>query len=165
MCVTRDASEKIEAAMALFPLGIHKRMKGRIAVAMGGDGVAGDAYNCGMHPREPPKPGIPTPRHSARCDAIQWLVCEYDSTKNTEFGFFFSSRRRHTRSDRDWSSDVCSSDLGSSTPAARRERSGGEGRSLPGRVAGVELPLDGSASGRAAVRNRLLEPRIQKGDH
>src|SRR3989440_9578426 len=27
------------------------------------------------------------------------------------FMFFFSSRRRHTRSDRDWSSDVCSSDL------------------------------------------------------
>src|SRR6266849_5005428 len=26
--------------------------------------------------------------------------------------FFFSSRRRHTRSTRDWSSDVCSSDLG-----------------------------------------------------
>src|SRR5438105_11012023 len=26
-------------------------------------------------------------------------------------GFFFSSRRRHTRSTRDWSSDVCSSDL------------------------------------------------------
>src|SRR5206468_9874591 len=25
--------------------------------------------------------------------------------------FFFSSRRRHTRSDRDWSSDVCSSYL------------------------------------------------------
>src|SRR5206468_10201800 len=25
--------------------------------------------------------------------------------------FFFSSRRRHTSSDRDWSSDVCSSDL------------------------------------------------------
>src|SRR5206468_12583566 len=29
--------------------------------------------------------------------------------------FFFSSRRRHTRSDRDWSSDVCSSDLLCST--------------------------------------------------
>src|SRR5437868_14353993 len=27
--------------------------------------------------------------------------------------FFFSSRRRHTRSKRDWSSDVCSSDLAS----------------------------------------------------
>src|SRR5207249_6729060 len=29
------------------------------------------------------------------------------------FFFFFSSRRRHTRSKRDWSSDVCSSDLAS----------------------------------------------------
>src|SRR5690349_24147640 len=28
-----------------------------------------------------------------------------------DFFFFFSSRRRHTRSLRDWSSDVCSSDL------------------------------------------------------
>src|SRR5699024_11994745 len=27
------------------------------------------------------------------------------------FLFFFSRRRRHTRSKRDWSSDVCSSDL------------------------------------------------------
>src|SRR5699024_2546289 len=32
--------------------------------------------------------------------------------------FFFSSRRRHTRSKRDWSSDVCSSDLGSSGGSA-----------------------------------------------
>src|SRR5690606_40562173 len=35
--------------------------------------------------------------------------------------FFFSSRRRHTRFSRDWSSDVCSSDLstppGSTRPA------------------------------------------------
>src|SRR5207247_7034484 len=31
--------------------------------------------------------------------------------------FFFSSRRRHTRSTRDWSSDVCSSDL-TSLPSA-----------------------------------------------
>src|SRR5256886_14534804 len=31
--------------------------------------------------------------------------------------FFFSSRRRHTRFDCDWSSDVCSSDL---TPGSRR---------------------------------------------
>src|SRR3990167_5464242 len=28
-----------------------------------------------------------------------------------DFGCFFSSRRRHTRFDCDWSSDVCSSDL------------------------------------------------------
>src|SRR6266700_5180585 len=40
------------------------------------------------------------------------------------FFFFFSSRRRHTRFSRDWSSDVCSSDLGCrptgcSTPPVR----------------------------------------------
>src|SRR5206468_6472665 len=34
--------------------------------------------------------------------------------------FFFSSRRRHTRSDRDWSSDVCSSDLVPVQPRAVR---------------------------------------------
>src|SRR5438270_8659014 len=31
------------------------------------------------------------------------------------FFFFFSSRRRHTRFDCDWSSDVCSSDLSKSS--------------------------------------------------
>src|SRR5207249_6680390 len=34
--------------------------------------------------------------------------------------FFFSSRRRHTRSKRDWSSDVCSSDLLELALAPRR---------------------------------------------
>src|SRR5438874_494992 len=33
------------------------------------------------------------------------------TTSRTAVLFFFSSRRRHTRSLRDWSSDVCSSDL------------------------------------------------------
>src|SRR5256884_3523225 len=32
------------------------------------------------------------------------------------FFFFFSSRRRHTRCSRDWSSDVCSSDLSLEIP-------------------------------------------------
>src|SRR2546430_6221685 len=35
------------------------------------------------------------------------------------FFFFFSSRRRHTRFDCDWSSDVCSSDLGQWTEPSR----------------------------------------------
>src|SRR5262249_59845186 len=48
-------------------------------------------------------------------------------------GFFFSSRRRHTRLVSDWSSDVCSSDLGAirfageaigGLPAWRRARRG-----------------------------------------
>src|SRR5205807_3626625 len=51
--------------------------------------------------------------------------------------FFFSSRRRHTRLQGDWSSDVCSSDLSSaaqalsraSTAPARASRAGGGGRS------------------------------------
>src|SRR6266704_734464 len=35
----------------------------------------------------------------------------FRSTDRILLCFFFSSRRRHTRSKRDWSSDVCSSDL------------------------------------------------------
>ena len=38
-------------------------------------------------------------------------LCECRSSKRKFFNFFFSSRRRHTRYWRDWSSDVCSSDL------------------------------------------------------
>src|SRR5207253_4417557 len=35
----------------------------------------------------------------------------YRTVNGARFFFFFSSRRRHTRWPRDWSSDVCSSDL------------------------------------------------------
>src|SRR6266498_289934 len=38
------------------------------------------------------------------------------------FFFFFSSRRRHTRCGRDWSSDVCSSDLFARAVELRRGR-------------------------------------------
>src|SRR5688572_32096347 len=46
------------------------------------------------------------------------------------FFFFFSSRRRHTRFDCDWSSDVCSSDLSTITAdqCGRRECSIGRSR-------------------------------------
>src|SRR5215813_14693630 len=43
-----------------------------------------------------------------------YYVCEMHSLKFIVF--FFSSRRRHTRCGRDWSSDVCSSDLIGPTP-------------------------------------------------
>src|SRR5437868_9894811 len=39
-------------------------------------------------------------------DILVWRGCMFGC-----MFFFFSSRRRHTRSKRDWSSDVCSSDL------------------------------------------------------
>src|SRR5438067_12324424 len=41
----------------------------------------------------------------------------FDSFLVFFFFFFFSSRRRHTRSKRDWSSDVCSSDLAAARAA------------------------------------------------
>src|SRR2546430_5246193 len=65
--------------------------------------------------------------------------------------FFFSSRRRHTRFDCDWSSDVCSSDLFMTVQyAPARGMSGTRARRAPGdpphsqrtRSAGVTRPLD-----------------------
>src|SRR5207253_5857391 len=41
--------------------------------------------------------------------------------------FFFSSRRRHTRWPRDWSSDVCSSDLGGALVTSERSPLGQSG--------------------------------------
>src|SRR5206468_7708770 len=90
------------------------------------------------------------------------------------FCFFFSSRRRHTRSDRDWSSDVCSSDLsairallGLTPKTARRLRDDGgeEDVSLdevrPGdrlRVRpGERVPVDGVAlEGTSAVGEAMV---------
>src|SRR3712207_7923329 len=63
--------------------------------------------------------------------------------------FFFSSRRRHTRYWRDWSSDVCSSDLYSKGAAVRGRRvraahpDGGTG----GRDASLRLRRQGGAGG------------------
>src|SRR5207249_6509167 len=51
--------------------------------------------------------------------------------------FFFSSRRRHTRSKRDWSSDVCSSDLTTFMPISRYGRIA---RSRPSFVPPVQPP-------------------------
>src|SRR2546422_6667632 len=39
------------------------------------------------------------------------IIVFFDALFFVSFFFFFSSRRRHTRCSRDWSSDVCSSDL------------------------------------------------------
>src|SRR5688500_19545501 len=38
-------------------------------------------------------------------------MCERNTRMSSAMLFFFSSRRRHTRLQGDWSSDVCSSDL------------------------------------------------------
>src|SRR5690606_40617326 len=82
--------------------------------------------------------------------------------------FFFSSRRRHTRFSRDWSSDVCSSDLeraveeaGALTPAGGTQPEAGsvfnnggaifaaKGFKQPGNHSGQ---LQGHKIGRASCR-------------
>src|SRR6266436_7933483 len=65
------------------------------------------------------------------------------------FFFFFSSRRRHTRCSRDWSSDVCSSDL---LVQGRCQVHG------PGVPAEITLGQSGGAGeqvGRASCRERV----------
>src|SRR5690606_14723278 len=87
--------------------------------------------------------------------------------------FFFSSRRRHTRFSRDWSSDVCSSDLAPGrierdhareqrhvpAPLDEAERGVAEGRRDRERGEGALVPLDvlDVGNGRAA-------PRFEQGE-
>src|SRR3712207_9106264 len=83
------------------------------------------------------------------------------------FFFFFSSRRRHTRYWRDWSSDVCSSDLGrvlvvEEPQRVRREHvaEGGERRPGAARAAGdLDQPVDDAGVGHAV---RSGERRVGK---
>src|SRR2546427_9471621 len=58
------------------------------------------------------------------------------STRRGSSCFFFSSRRRHTRFDCDWSSDVCSSDLD------MLERLEPELPAIPRYLMGVGFPED-----------------------
>src|SRR6266702_525736 len=66
------------------------------------------------------------------------------------FCFFFSSRRRHTRWPRDWSSDVCSSDLRSRFAQHRLDlgvlaaEHAGDDVELGADVRGVGLGEDGA---------------------
>src|SRR3989449_10384426 len=50
------------------------------------------------------------------------MVVPWYHRRGVECFFFFSSRRRHTRCSRDWSSDVCSSDLSHAIDDLARER-------------------------------------------
>src|SRR2546422_7322985 len=71
--------------------------------------------------------------------------------------FFFSSRRRHTRCSRDWSSDVCSSDLlRSVSPSCRRL----------GSTRGSFPKLNAGGAAKQAVLNHWfsLEPPLPEAD-
>src|SRR5207249_7211725 len=80
---------------------------------------------------------------------------------------FFSSRRRHTRSKRDWSSDVCSSDLYFTGIVWEIHDRKGELRAIAGGgrydnliklVSGVDLPALGFGMG-DVVLGELLKDR------
>src|SRR2546421_2938298 len=70
----------------------------------------------------------------------RWFELDGGRYIGTGSVFFFSSRRRHTRSDRDWSSDVCSSDLIQGFRSENRVRSSRAG--LRARIARAAASLD-----------------------
>src|SRR3712207_9350264 len=86
--------------------------------------------------------------------------------------FFFSSRRRHTRYWRDWSSDVCSSDLArrrrrmeAAERSARRSGAGGPARDRSaGRrpVAGTSAARSGERRGGEECRSRWSAYHLKK---
>src|SRR5262249_60010409 len=86
-------------------------------------------------------------------------------------GFFFSSRRRHTRLVSDWSSDVCSSDLSrpsrlraligkrSGSPRLRAAHGSSQGQSAQAGFFGVQIVAPRSIS---ACAKRSEERRVGK---
>src|SRR3712207_6913481 len=81
------------------------------------------------------------------------------------FFFFFSSRRRHTRYWRDWSSDVCSPDLGAEAPLRVPAHEQGDGELVPlgepgeqGEHQRVDPPLVDVAAGGL----RKVEPGLDR---
>src|SRR2546422_5993685 len=68
--------------------------------------------------------------------------------------FFFSSRRRHTRCSRDWSSDVCSSDL----RVIAEVEFGIHNRALP--LADIPLAVRFKGLGRSEEHTSELQSRL-----
>src|SRR5207249_6010325 len=88
------------------------------------------------------------------------MFCLNYNVDTTYLFFFFSSRRRHTRSKRDWSSDVCSSDLNHAEPsgiAHIRERHDGDFRLPDAADFGFDLLPSGKIH--QTFDNGFIEPR------
>src|SRR5690554_7431464 len=94
--------------------------------------------------------------------------------------FFFSSRRRHTMCGRDWSSDVCSSDLAKPVPRGHRgHKKGVSGQAIfeplrkaayrvgakiqtQSKVVGLITDTDKNIIGVKAIQLRSEERRVGK---
>src|SRR3712207_8103695 len=79
----------------------------------------------------------------------RWLI--YTGENYVFVFFFFSSRRRHTRYWRDWSSDVCSSDLGKYNLCRFGSKLKGDDYAYAGIVSDTEIYVQGW-SGRSEER-------------
>src|SRR5438270_10077332 len=77
--------------------------------------------------------------------------------------FFFSSRRRHTRFDCDWSSDVCSSDLRHVRLREPGDRRAARLAHPRGAGDGTHLPRDGADRGGRGVDPILAQDRAVGG--
>src|SRR5436305_8847053 len=80
--------------------------------------------------------------------------------------FFFSSRRRHTRCGRDWSSDVCSSDLDSTSTTQKTYNHDSSGAQTSNTLQVSYTPpspvLNQNMSGAGVATNRSEERRVGK---
>src|SRR3712207_8443887 len=81
--------------------------------------------------------------------------------------FCFSSRRRHTRYWRDWSSDVCSSDLYAVKGVAGPRRLWERAKKVKGKMRLVNVAVDvakkiGRASGRERVEISVVAVSLKK---
>src|SRR5439155_8628290 len=80
------------------------------------------------------------------------------------FFFFFSSRRRHTRWPRDWSSDVCSSDLAAylSLPTRSDPSAAGAASRKPPSLRGTASTLARCRTGSRAVPSPTAPHRSEE---
>src|ERR1017187_10246021 len=73
--------------------------------------------------------------------------------------FFFSSRRRHTRCIGDWSSDVCSSDLGKVLQGMLQRRM--SAKSLTGPIGMIQLSGDAAREGPSVFLSLMAMVSLQ----
>src|SRR5690606_40075541 len=78
----------------------------------------------------------------------------------SDVSFFFSSRRRHTRFSRDWSSDVCSSDLGGQLALESKNINNRLLFILPPEAEDKSLAMTGSFT--AMLLTGMLLPRLHE---
>src|SRR5437867_1104447 len=99
-------------------------------------------------------------------ETVREILVEMDSRRPIMVvGFFFSSRRRHTRSYGDWSSDVCSSDL---PRLSKREKRAAQEKIGEGVAGGRARAGKGVAAERkyalAEVLDQIEEPQAARSE-